>query len=40
MVRIVKNRKGIEAQRVNHLTPSRATNALIGDGERKGKQKR
>ena len=31
--RRVKKGKGIEAQRVKHATPSRATDALIGDEE-------
>ena len=32
--------KGNEAQRVKHFTPSRVTNAFIGDEEQNGKQKR
>ena len=32
-VRRVKIRKGIEAQRVKHPTPSRATDALTGEEE-------
>ena len=39
-VRRVKSRKGIEATRAKHPTQSRATNALIGDEEQNGKQKR
>ena len=35
-----KERKGIEAQRVKHPTPSQATNALTGDEGQNGKQKR
>ena len=38
--RRVKRKKGIEAQRVNHPTPSRATDVLIGDEEQNGKLKR
>ena len=33
----VKKRKGIEAHRVKHPTPSQATDALIGDEEQNGK---
>ena len=33
-------RKGIGAQRVKHPTTSLATNALIGDEEQNGKQKK
>ena len=36
----VKKRKGIEAQRVKHPTPSQATDALTGEEEQNGKQKR
>ena len=32
--------KGVEAQRVKPSTPSQATNALTGDEEQNGKQKR
>ena len=32
--------KGIEARRVKHPAPSRATDALIGDEEQNGKEKR
>ena len=39
-MRRLKKRKGIEALRVRHQTPSRATDALIGDEEKNGKQKR
>ena len=39
-MRRVKERKGIEALRVKYPTPSRAINALIGDEEQNGKQKR
>ena len=39
-VRKVKKRKGVEAQRVKHPTPSQATDALIGEKEQNGKQKR
>ena len=35
-----KKGKGIEAQRVEPPTPSRAIDALIGDEEQNGKQKR
>ena len=35
-----KKRKGIEAHRVRHPTPSQATDALIGDEEQNGKRKR
>ena len=35
-----KKRKGIEAHRVKNPTPSQATDALIGDEEQNGKQKR
>ena len=38
--RRVKKRKGIEAQRVKHPTLSHATDALTGDEEQNGKQKR
>ena len=38
-VRRTKKRKGVEAQRVKHPTPSQATDALIGDEEQNGKQK-
>ena len=34
----VKKKKGIEAKRANHPTPSQATDALIGDEEQNGKQ--
>ena len=37
-VRRGKKRKGIEALRVKHPTPSRATHALIGDEEQNGKE--
>ena len=36
----VEKRKGIEAQRVRHPTPCQATDALTGDEEQNGKQKR
>ena len=36
----VKKRKEIEAQRVKHPTPSRTTDALIGEEEQNGKQRR
>ena len=36
----MKKRKGIEAQRMKHPTPSRAIDAIIGDEEQNGKQKR
>ena len=36
----MKKRKGIEAQRVKPPTPSRETDALIGDEEQNRKQKR
>ena len=39
-VRRMKERKGIEAPRVKYPTPSRATDALIGDEEQNGKQKK
>ena len=39
-VRRAKKRKGIEARKVKHPTPSRATDALIGYAEQNGKQKR
>ena len=39
-VRRGKKRKGIGAQRVKHPTQFRATDALIGDEEHNGKQKR
>ena len=35
-----KKRKGIEAQRVKHTAPFQATDALTGDEEQNGKQKR
>ena len=35
-----KKRKGIEAQRVKHPTPPRATDALIGEEEQNGNQSR
>ena len=35
-----KKRKGIEAHRVKLPTPSQATDALTGDEEQNGKQKR
>ena len=35
-----KKRKRIEAHRVKRPTPSQATNALTGDEEQNGKQKR
>ena len=35
----VKKRKGIEAQSVYPLTPSWATDALIGEEDQNGKQK-
>ena len=39
-MRRVKKKKGIEAQRVKPLTPSRAIDALIGDEEQNGKHKK
>ena len=39
-MRRAKKRKGIETQRVKHPTPSRAFDALLGDEEQNGKQKR
>ena len=36
----MRKKKGIEAQRVKHPTPSRAIVALVGDEERNGKQKK
>ena len=39
-VRRVKERKGIDALRVKHPTPSRAIDALTGEEEQNGKQKR
>ena len=39
-MRRVKERKGIEAQRVEHPTSSRATDALTGDEEQNEKQKK
>ena len=38
--RKVKKRKEMEAQRVNHPTPYRATDALTGDKEQNGKLER
>ena len=35
-----KKRKGIEAHRVKYPTPSQATDALTGEEEQNGKQKR
>ena len=35
-----RERKGIEALRVKHPTPSRATDALIGDEKQNRKRKR
>ena len=35
----MKKREGNEAQRAEHPTPSRATDALTGDEEQNGKQK-
>ena len=34
-----KIRKGIEAQKVKHRTPSQAIDAVTGDEEKNGKQK-
>ena len=34
-----EKKKGIEVQRVKPLTPTRATDALIGDEEQTGKKK-
>ena len=39
-VRRARKRKGIEAQGVKPSTPSQATDALIGDEEQTGKQKK
>ena len=39
-VRIVKKMKGIDAERVKYSTAFQATDALIGDEEQNGKQKR
>ena len=39
-VRRGKKRKGIAAERGKHPTPSRAIDALIGDEEQNGKQKK
>ena len=36
----VKKRKGIKALRVKHPTPSREIDALIGEEEQNGKEKR
>ena len=33
-----KRRKGIEAQKVKHPTPSQPTDAFIGDEEQNGKE--
>ena len=38
--RRAKKRKGIEAQRVKPSTPSQAIDALIGDEEQNGEQKK
>ena len=35
-----EKRKGFQAQRVRHPTPSQATEALTGDEEQNGKRKR
>ena len=39
-VRRTNERKGIDAQRMKHPIPSQTTDALIGDVEQNGKQKR
>ena len=39
-VRRAKKKKGIEEQRAKPPTPTRATNALIGDEEQNGKEKK
>ena len=38
-MRRVKKKKGIEALRVKHPTPSSAFNVIIGEEEQNGKQK-
>ena len=39
-MRIVKNRKGVEAQKVKLPTPSQATDAPIWEEEQNGKNRR
>ena len=39
-MRRAKKRKGIEARRVKPPTPSRVSDALIGDEEQEGKRKK
>ena len=39
-MRRAKKKKGIEGQMVKPSTPTRAINALIGDEEQNGKQKK